>query len=65
MALSTYGHVIEELEARRPAEELIREARAPRVPSEFPQPGDVPQDRVAAQRKKAANRTKPSTDSNR
>ena len=35
MALATYGHVIEELEGaeQRPAEDVIREARARRVPS--------------------------------
>jgi integrase len=39
MALATYGHVIEEFEGAetRPAEEVIREARSRRVPSEFPQ----------------------------
>jgi integrase len=39
MALATYGHVIEGLEGaeRHPAEDVLREARARRVPSMFPQ----------------------------
>jgi integrase len=62
MALATYGHVIEELEGsdRRPAEDVIREARARRVPSVFPQrekPTSADSRRAA---KVAANRGKPS-----
>jgi integrase len=62
MALATYGHVIEELEGaeRRPAEEVIREARARGVPSEFPQRAVPPAGRPRMVRKVAANRGKPS-----
>jgi integrase len=42
MALSTYAHVIEELEGaeRRPAEAVIREARDELVPLTYPRAGD-------------------------
>jgi integrase len=62
MALATYGHVIEELEGaeRRPAEDVIREARSHRVPSEFPQRASAVAGRSHRTRKVAANREKPS-----
>ena len=62
MALATYGHVIEELEGaeRRPAEEVIREARSRRVPSEFPQRRAAAAGPTRRARKVAANRGKPS-----
>jgi hypothetical protein len=62
MALATYGHVIEELEGtdRRPAEDIIREARARRVSSVFPQDAPPPSPDFHRPRKVAANRRKPS-----
>jgi integrase len=62
MALATYGHVIEELEdaEQRPAEEVIREARARRVPSVFPQRAKTTTAALARTAKVAANRGKPS-----
>ena len=64
MALTTYGHVIEELEAaeKRPAEELIRAARDELVPLMFPQ---VPKPRRPKKRKSLENPESPLTDSNR
>jgi hypothetical protein len=62
MALATYGHVIEELEGseRQPAEDVIRAARARRVPSVFPQRGASQGLRSRQAAKVAANRGKPS-----
>ncbi len=62
MALATYGHVIEELEGaeRRPAGDVIRDARSRRVPSEFPQRVSAVAGHSRRARKVAANRGKPS-----
>jgi integrase len=62
MALATYGHVIEELEdtALKPAEDVIRKARARHVPSEFPQDLSSTVATAGERRKVAANRGKPS-----
>jgi len=62
MALATYGHVIEELDGaeNRPAEDVIREVRSRRVPSEFPQQASAAAGHSRRTRKAAANRRKPS-----
>lgn len=62
MALATYGHVIEELEGaeQSPAEDVIRAARARRVPSVFPQSPKSPSAGSRRAAKVAANRRKPS-----
>src|SRR5262245_42092140 len=58
MALATYGHVMEELEGaeRRPAEDVIHEARSCGVPSEFPQRGAAVAEHARGTRKVPANR---------
>src|SRR5262245_58484773 len=56
------GRTFKELEGaeRRPAEDVIREARSRRVPSEFPQRATAAARRARGTRKVAANRRKPS-----